>query len=109
MQEENIDEVAKRFRIQRFGYIATGYTDEQEDAIYRASSKILASKYGHIISEEELYSRIVKQGHIYTLKLWEGKSDRGFLEKKTGNIGIPYFLRGITENIIHEIVHRIRI
>lgn len=107
MQVENIDNIAKRFRMQRLGYIATGYTQEQEDAIYRGASKILTNKYGHIISEDEIYNRIIKKGHIYTV--CKTGNTRGFLEKTTGNIGISYFLKNISENLLHELVHRMRI
>lgn len=109
MLNEDIDEVAKRYRIKKFGYIAVDYDVAQEECIYRYASNILAQKYGNIISEQNIYDKIIKKGRIYTLYINRNMNAKGFLEVETGNICVSYIIKEMTENLLHEIVHRVRL
>lgn len=104
----DIDNLAKQYRDKRVGYIATGYIKEQEEAVYLAASKILASKYPNIVTSNELNNILNSKGNIYTIYRCDGDRRKGLFDGiKRANILIPYFIRRMTENLLHEIIHKI--
>ena len=103
---ENIDELARQYRYKKMGYIATGYVKEQEEAVYMAASKILANKYPDLIDANEAYNVLNSKGNIFTVCKYDGDRRNGVFEPKTGNILIPYLIRRMTENLLHEITHK---
>lgn len=104
----NIDELAEQYRIDRIGYIACNYTKEQEEAVYMAASKILAGKYKDIIDVQDTYETLNSRGNIYTIYKYKGDARSGLLDNgKNCNVLIPYFLKRMTENLLHELTHKI--
>ena len=104
----DLDKLAKQYRDKKIGYIATGYIKEQEEAVYLAASKILASKYPNIVTANELYSILNSKGKIYTIHRCDGDRRKGLFDgTKRANILIPYFIRKMTENLLHELIHKI--
>ena len=103
---QNVDELAKRYRIEELGYIATGYIKEQEEAVYMAASRIISSKYPNLISEDELYKKIKNKGNIFTIYRYSGDRRNGVYDSKTGNVLVPYFVKRMSENLLHELSHK---
>lgn len=103
--EESIEQLAKRYKKMRWGYIAKAYSQNEEEETYKEIANIISDKYGHIVSFDEIVERLSKRGHIYTMDIC-GKKD-GFYEFKTGNVGLSHFLNRITTVSLHEFIHKI--
>lgn len=105
---KNIDLLAEQYRINRIGYIACNYTKEQEEAVYLAASKILSSKYPNLATRDDIYETLNTKGNIYTIYKYKGDPKSGLLDNgKNCNVLIPYFLKRMTENLLHELTHKI--
>ena len=103
---EDIDKLAKRYRIEKLGYIATGYIKEQEEAVYMAASKILASKYSDLISINDIYEKLKSKGHIFTIYKYSGDRRTGLYDSKTDNVLVSYIIKRMSENLLHELTHK---
>jgi hypothetical protein len=100
---DNLERISKRYRALSLGDVAKGYTSVEEATIYSEVADLISARYGDIISKDEIEKVLASKGRIYTMVV---KNRVAFYEYRTGNIGIPHFLR-LTPTLCHELVHKI--
>lgn len=103
MNLESLNEVTNRYRKMNLGFVAKDYEQDEENKIYEEVTDLICKKYGNFIKRDEALSVLKSKGKIYTMDV---KKREGFYEYKTGNVGIPHFLR-LTPTLMHELVHKL--
>ena len=98
-----LDQLAKQYRIEEMGYIATGYVKEQEEAVYLAASEILANQYPNLINVDEVYKILNSIGNIFTVYKYRGDRRNGLFDGKRGHILIPYLIKKMSFHLFTSI------
>ncbi len=101
--ENDLESVIKRYKSLSLGYVAKGYTLDEETNIYKEAADLISKKYSDIIKKDDIVDVLSSKGKIFTMVI---KKREAFYEYRTGNIGISHFLR-LTTDLLHELVHKI--
>lgn len=97
------ERIYKLFKRAGYGRIIVENDKEIESIIYKGVAKLLHSRYGNIVDENELYDRLTMYGRIYTMDL---EQKNGFYDDNTAHIGINHFLNRLSNTLLHEIIHK---
>lgn len=101
--DNDIESIGKRYKTLSLGYVAKGYSLNEEKDIYNEAAELISKKYGDIINKNDIVDILSSKGRIITMVI---KNREAFYEYRTGNIAIPHFLR-LTTDLLHELVHKI--
>lgn len=100
-------EKIRKLRNDGFGIVVQSYPREFEEEVYRVVAKLISKKYPKWCNKDSVFDVLTSYGNIYTMKV-NHKFGYGFFDNKnTGAIGIYSYLNRISEEFLHECVHKL--
>ena len=104
--QQDIEEKNKFFQKNNYGIIVQSYPFEYERLIYEKIANLISRKYPGIVDEVDIINTLSSAGSIYTMKV-SSTHGHGFYHMNSADIGVYSYLDRISEELLHEIIHKI--